>query len=489
MSLFRTLVGIDPSGRRLAVTAVQGGVGSPASVAPPACFELRSEREAGRLEEAEEALRDFVARNGLAGCDANLCVPADRVFTARLDFPALRARDMRAALSMELERLFPFPSTKLRFRWRRIGDGAAGRAGRYLVVAVPSDYLDRWAEIAARAGLTLVGAIPSGWAVSAAHAEIGGGGKWPGQVAILRSLGAAVECTLVSGGEPCFSASRSCPPDGPAAAGRALLEEGMPDPPASPQQAELLVVAPTGWFPAVLPEGIAGRAARVDDRFAARAGQVAGEGEGNASPWDTLGAFGAAAGRRGLDLLATESEGPWPQIAAGAAALLAIAAVLLAVAWPSIRYYKAKAELSRLDARVAALRPAVERVADAMTAIEDLEQKIALLQEASPGAGQPLEILRELTGRLPQGTWLTGLRFEGVKVEMDGFSPSANEIFPLLTHDGRFRKVEFASPITRQADNLERFQIRAEFTGEPAKPAGEPAKAVGGAAKAEGGRR
>jgi hypothetical protein len=52
-------------------------------------------------------------------------------------------------------------------------------------------------------------------------------------------------------------------------------------------------------------------------------------------------------------------------------------------------------------------------------------------------------------------------------VELDGYSSAANELFPLLSRDDRFRKVEFASPIVRQGDNLERFQIRAEFTPVP----------------------
>jgi hypothetical protein len=462
VSLFKTVVGIDPSGRRLAVAVLQGGVGNPAVAAPPMRAELRSEREAGRAEEAGELLRDYVARNGLAGSEARLCIPADRVFSARLDFPDLRARDLTPALSMELERLFPFPASKLLFRWRRLARAGNGRNARFLVVASPSDYIDRWAGIAESAGLTLVGAVPSGWALSAAHAAVSGGRR-PGPVALLRGLGDAVECALVSGGEPFFEAWRSCRPGNEAAEALSLVEEGMQEAPA-PQPADgPLLTAPAGWFTA---------SPRVDGRFEPLAGQATGAGDDGYSPWELLGAYGVAIGRTGIDLLVPESEGPWPRIAAASAALLAVAALALAIAWPATRYYKARAELARLDARVAALRPAVDRVADSMAALAEIDERVAVLQEASPGAGQPIELLRDLTGRIPQGTWLTGLRFEGKRVEMDGFSPSANELFPLLSQDGRFRKVEFASPITRQPDNLERFQIRAEYWGGAPKPAG-----------------
>ena len=63
---------------------------------------------------------------------------------------------------------------------------------------------------------------------------------------------------------------------------------------------------------------------------------------------------------------------------------------------------------------------------------------------------------------------------------MDGISPSASEIFPLLTRDERFRGIEFAAPVTRQgAENLERFQLRAEYVPtRPAPTAGAPAGAA-----------
>jgi Tfp pilus assembly protein PilN len=457
LSLFKTIVGIDPSGRRLAVAAVQGGVGDPVPAVPPVRFDLRSERESARLEEAGELLREFVARHGLGGCEARLCIPADRVFSARIDFPPLRARDMAPALSMEIERLFPFPASKMRFRWRRIAGGS-----RVLVVAAQAAWIDRWAEIAGNAGLRLAGAIPSDRALSAAFAEAGFG-KETGPFALIRELGDAVECTLLAGGEPFFSASRPCPAAEAAAEGLALAEEGMLEAPSSVNGTPV-PVAPPGWFPA---------SSSPDGRFEAQAAKATGAGEDAALAWDALGAYGAAVAGDGIDLLVPESEGPWPRIAAVSAALLAAAALLLGIAWPATRYVRAKAELKRLDARIEALRPAVERVGDSMAAIDEIEARIAILREASPGAGQPLDVLRELTARIPQGSWLTGLRLEGSRVELDGFSPSANDLFPILSQDGRFRKVEFASPITRQPDNLERFQIRAEYTGAAPKP-GKP---------------
>lgn len=168
-----------------------------------------------------------------------------------------------------------------------------------------------------------------------------------------------------------------------------------------------------------------------------------------------------------MDILspAGEEDGfPW---AGAAAAVLGAAAILLALAWPATVAWKKGAELRRLDARVAVLQPAVARVQDDLDDLRDMDEKVAALQEAGAGRGEPVEILRVLTERLPSGTWLTGLRVENRKVEMDGFSASATELFPLLTRDGRFRGVEFAAPVIRQGENQDRFQIRAEYVPAP----------------------
>jgi hypothetical protein len=470
MNRFRTVVGIDPSGRRLSVAAMRGGIGGLAPQAPPACHDLRGEREAARLEEAEGLLADYVARHRLGGSAARLCVPADRVYTARVSFPPLKDRDLRAALELELERLFPVPPSSLRFGWRRLAESGGKNRVALAVAAAPRAYLEAWEEIASRAGLVLRGAVPAAWAVSAAW-SLAGAGRVPGLCAILRDAGGGVEGTVLAGGEPLFSARRPCAEEAMPAEGLALLEDGLVDAPAAGEEDPVPVAAPAGWLAAA---GEGGRFRPVEEFEAAAARVMGGPGTvAEALPvWRLLGAFGAAANGRTIDLLAPEGGGaasPATRAAVGAVAALA---VVLAVAWPSALVMRTSGELRRLDAEIASIRPAVAHVEEALAELAAVEERIAVLGEAAGGRAQALSILRELTDRLPDGTWLTGLRVEERKVEIDGLSPSASEIFPLLTQDGRFRGVEFASPVIRQADNLERFRIRAEFVAPGKAPAG-----------------
>lgn len=474
MKRFQTVVGIDPSGKRLAVAAIRGGFGRPVLCAPLLVADLRSEREQQLLSEAEGVLSDFVARTGLVGSAARLCIPADHVYTARVSFPRLREKDQLQALELELERLFPFPPSRLRFGWRRLAAAEDGKNVTLVVTAVPSDYLEPWENAVSRAGLRLTGAIPVGWALSSALSIADRGrGETLEPTAILRDAGENVECSVLLAGVPVFSASRPCAVESMPAEALSLLAEGLVDLPFPGEETSVSLISPSGWFGGEERAGWEESTVRDAGDFPPfpyipTAGQGA---SGEYIPVRRIaGAVGAAAGGRAVDLVERRSEGAGYRLARLSGWVIALAAIVLAHAWPATLYWKTKAELSRLDAEITALRPVVTDVEKKRGDMAATEAKISLLREAAEGRWESFLILKELTDRLPEGTWLTGLRVEDRKVEIDGLSPSANEIFPLLTRDGRFQAVAFSSPITRQADNLERFRIRAEFV--PARPSG-----------------
>lgn len=482
MKRYRTMIGIDPSGGRLAIVAVRRGVGGSALAVPPLWHEPRAAKEPSRFEEIEGVLGEFVARNGLVGAGATLVLPADRVYLARAAFPPMKERDLRDAVGMELERLFPVPSSELRHGFRRLADPSAGGKIALVVAAVPSEYIDRWEEVVARAGLSLSAALPSAWAVGAALAGPGGPSGESGRTtAVLRTTGAAVECTLFAAGEPFFCACRPCASGSAPEEGLSLACEGLADPPASADDEPVALIAPQGWYgkegKEIEDRGVIFRVRSAFDRSAASALSGSGEDGTAPDPFALLGAFGAALGEGRMDLLSPPRDGSASGISRALLAGTAVATLALGIAWPSAVAWKAKAELRRLDAQVAALRPSAERYEETLSDLDDVQGRIAALREEASPSGETLQILRELTDRLPNGTSLLSLRMEGRKVDIEGLSPSASEIFPALTRDGRFRSVEFGAPITRQADNIERFKIRGEFV--PLPPSGPASPAAG----------
>jgi hypothetical protein len=480
---FRTMIGIDPSGGRLAIVAVRRGVGGSALAVPPLWHEPRAAKEPARFEEIEGVLGEFVARNGLVGSGAALVLPAERVYLAHAVFPPMKERDLRDAVGMELERLFPVPPSELRYGFRRLAGPSAGGKIALVVAAAPSEYIDRWEEVVTRAGLSLSAVIPSAWAVGDALSGPGGSLGGTGRTAaVLRAAGAAVECTLFASGEPFSCACRPCAPGSASEVGLSLAREGLADPPASVDDGPVDLISPKGWYgkegKQIEDGGIVFRVQGAFGRSAISALSGSGESGTAPDPFALLGAFGAALGEGRMDLLSPPRDGSASGTSRAFLAVAAVAALALGIAWPSAIAWKTKAELRRLDAQVAALRPAAEQYEETLSDLDDAQGRIATLREEMSSSGEALQILRELTDRLPNGTWLLALRLEGRKADIEGLSPSASEIFPALTRDGRFRSVEFGAPITRQPDNIERFKIRGEFVPPSSAPASPSAGAV-----------
>jgi len=480
---FRTMIGIDPSGGRLAIVAVRRGVGGSSLAVPPVWHEPRPPQESLRFEEIEGVLGEFVARNGLVGAGAALVLPAERVYLARTAFPPMKERDLRDAVAMELERLFPVPPAELRHGFRRLAGSSAGGRIPLVVAATPSATIERWEEIITRAGLSLSAAVPAAWAVGAALSGPGGASGEPGRTAaVLRAAGAVVECTLFASGEPFSSGCRPCAPGSAPEEGLSLARAGLADPPASVDNGPVGLIAPSGWYGKEGVEfedgGVVFRVQGAVGRSAISALSGFGEGAPAPDPFALLAAFGAALGEGRMDLLSPPGDGSGSGISRAILAGVAVAALALGIAWPSAVAWKARTDLRTLDAQVASLRPSAERYEKTLSDLDGAQKRIAALREEAAASGEALQILRELTDRLPNGTWLLALRLDGRKVDIEGLSPSASEIFPALTRDGRFRSVEFGAPITRQADNIERFKIRGEFVPPPPVPASPPARAA-----------
>ena len=480
MKRFRTMIGIDPSGGRLAIVAVRHGVAGASPAFPPLLHESKAGKDPVRFGEIEAVLGDYVARNGLVGAGAALVLPAERVYLARASFPPMKERDLRDAVGMELERLFPVPPAELRYDFRRLAGPSSGGKVGLVVAAAPSEYIDRWEEVAARVGLSLSAAIPAAWAVGAAlSAAVGASGETGRATAVLRGDGASVECTLFAAGEPFFCAGRACAPGSPAEEGLSLARAGLADPPPSAGDGPVDLIAPQGWYGEEGKEiGAGGVSFRVSGPIVPSAlSALPGAGEGGAGqdPFALLAAFGAAHGDARMDLIAPRRDGSASGISRAFLGVAVAAALGFGIAWPSAVAWKAKTDLRALDARVAALRPAAERYEETLSDLDDAQGRIVALRTEASASGEVLQILRELTDRLPNGTWLLSLRIEGRKIDIEGLSPSASEIFPAITRDGRFRSVEFGAPITRQADNIERFKIRGEFVAPPPSASSSPA--------------
>jgi general secretion pathway protein L len=141
-------------------------------------------------------------------------------------------------------------------------------------------------------------------------------------------------------------------------------------------------------------------------------------------------------------------------------ALLALLAVLClaALLGPS---WRAGAELERLHGEIARLQPQVEEVLRLRDSLRLGEAATAAAVAAKAAAPSPVQLLEELTRRLPDDTWLSQLNLVDGRLEIEGSTGSAAALVGLLEASPRFAAVAFRAPVT--ADPItkrESFQFR-----------------------------
>lgn len=142
-----------------------------------------------------------------------------------------------------------------------------------------------------------------------------------------------------------------------------------------------------------------------------------------------------------------------------AATVLLIAVVLIGPVWQQKRIADA------LDAEVRSAR--VEAVA-----VDDLRQELerarlgstAVLQQKSD-APNILVLLRELSDRIPDDTWIQTLDYNNGQVELRGESGQATALIALLEEAPGIDEVSFRSPVTQVPQTgKERFNISLRFS-------------------------
>lgn len=148
-----------------------------------------------------------------------------------------------------------------------------------------------------------------------------------------------------------------------------------------------------------------------------------------------------------------------PALLAGVAICLALA--VAAIVLPFIRQ---QAELDRLEARMADLRPQVD-VSDALRRrIADRAASADVVAAEAARVGNTVQVLAVLTHLLPDDTSLYEIALRDRVLTFTGQSTQAARLIPVLAADPAIRNPVFSAPVTRnELTRMEAFSIRAEI--------------------------
>ncbi len=175
----------------------------------------------------------------------------------------------------------------------------------------------------------------------------------------------------------------------------------------------------------------------------------------------------AAPGAETFNLL-PQTERPRPSrvvprlVAATAVVTLVLAGVTLGL-W----FEREQGTLERLEARVAELRAATGETGRLEEKVAHLLAVSGYLVEQKRRRPQMVEILDEVTRRLPDEHWLISYSFRNGTVRLAGYSDDPSSVLRLLEQSSLFSEARFAAPVTMDPRiGKERFNMVATVARE-----------------------
>jgi general secretion pathway protein L len=153
---------------------------------------------------------------------------------------------------------------------------------------------------------------------------------------------------------------------------------------------------------------------------------------------------------------------------------LALTILLLAVLIASGLFWMAspleivEKKIAIIDSEIAARKDEVKKVESMKKELDGLEKEITTINAFRTARPLTIDLLREMTRVLPSTVWLSRVRFTESTAEIEGYAASAADTLPKLEASRYFKKVEFASPTTRDVRlNADRFIIKMEIEESP----------------------
>ncbi len=161
---------------------------------------------------------------------------------------------------------------------------------------------------------------------------------------------------------------------------------------------------------------------------------------------------------------AQSSMPPLSRLAKSASQLLGAILVTLFIAGAVTHKLRVEAEIADVHGVVEELQKQAKAKRLALSSAAQMNDGIASLRVRRIETPTILEIWEELTKILPGSAYAVEVRLEDAVITIDGSARSASELVALLSKSSFFQSVEFAAPVTRDAQKeRERFQLRARL--------------------------
>jgi general secretion pathway protein L len=143
-------------------------------------------------------------------------------------------------------------------------------------------------------------------------------------------------------------------------------------------------------------------------------------------------------------------------------ALIALGAIVFLLGISTINtIIQRRSHIAELDMQLSELKTQAQSIEAMQDEIDRVEKYNAIIKQVREQDVSKLKILEELTGIIPDDSWLTDFEYsaENKKITLTGYSTSASQLIQLLEESKLFVNVKFTSPITKGTNVKENFKI------------------------------
>jgi len=139
--------------------------------------------------------------------------------------------------------------------------------------------------------------------------------------------------------------------------------------------------------------------------------------------------------------------------------VLTVLVALSVLLWSGGLIMSHRLVLNRLNAEIRHVGAQMANIEKIRKDSKEIEEKIDYLNALFCERISMLDVLKELSIRIPESAWVRDIKISQNDVKLDGHAQSASELIPLLEASPFFKDAVFLSAITKGKDGKEKFRI------------------------------
>jgi Tfp pilus assembly PilM family ATPase/Tfp pilus assembly protein PilN len=408
-----------------------------------------------KLAIASDIVGDFIEKNRISVTSIFLGIPRHSVVLRFIELPLAVKENLRESLGYEMEKYAPIPVDRAYFDCQIVEEDSAANKMRVLLVLAKRESLTPYFELRNRWDMGISGVEISSTGIAnylSCVSKTADGAPY----LLLDVRGNSLELNVIKA-KLLFSSRSVSVPENSKDLDSFILRELTSLKGEQAQNAAMRVVAL--WE----PKGATDSLKRLEEAMNVEvlAPEVLGPGLEPAALMDAYGLALKGIQKVPLDinLMPADLRKKPSRLSYYTMLMLAAMLIISFASWGVSSILRERLHLKRLNSEIARLSVEIKEVENLHKRCEDLQTEIDYLNRVRGNSTNFLNILKDLTERIPKNAWVSALTYSEQGVQIGGYAESASKLIPLLEASPLLRDAVFLSTITKTKDGKERFEI------------------------------